>query len=98
MAVFGNSHATELAYSLGSILKSKDVGIVHHTMSGCKPNHNIPSESETVCGKWHKKVMDNLVADKSISVVVLSYRNEGYLSESKYTQSLADMANHLVDS
>ena len=98
VAVFGNSHATELAYSLASILKSKDIGIVQHTMSGCNHNYKIQSESDTVCGKWHIKVIKELIADKSIYVVILSYRNEEYLNESKYRKSLADIANDLVDS
>lgn len=98
VAVFGNSHATELAYSLASILKSKDIGIVQHTMSGCNHNYKIQSESDTVCGKWHIKVIKELIADKSIDVVILSYRNEEYLNESKYRKSLADIANDLVDS
>jgi peptidoglycan/LPS O-acetylase OafA/YrhL len=98
VAVIGNSHATELAYSLATILKSKDVGIVQHTMSGCNHNYNVPSESDSICGKWHSKVMKNLISDKSINVVILSYRNEQSLNESKYRQSLADIANELVDS
>lgn len=98
VAVLGNSHATELAYSLAQILKSKDIGIVQHTMSGCNHNYKIQSESDTVCSKWHIKVINELIADKSIDVVILSYRNEEYLNELKYRKSLADIANDLVDS
>ncbi|MBB1161408.1 acyltransferase family protein [Aquariibacter albus] len=97
VAVFGNSHATELAYSIASILKDRNVGIIHHAMSGCYSNYKIAEESGTVCGRWHRKVVDNLVLDKQIEYVVLSYRNEGQWSNAVYRNALASMANDLSD-
>lgn len=96
VAVVGNSHAVELAYSLAELLKDHGVGIVQHTMSGCAHNYNIVSESESVCGRWHKKVVEELRNDQSIESVVLSYRNEGYLGDARYREALATMANDLV--
>ncbi len=98
VAVLGNSHGTELAYSLAYILKLKNIGVAHHTMSGCKHNYKIRGELGTVCGKWHSKVIEGLVADKHIGVVVLSYRNEEYLDELAYRKSLAEIANELAES
>lgn len=97
VAVFGNSHATELAYAVATVLKDKDIGIVQHTMSGCRHNYHVASESDSVCAKWHQKVVDDLRADRAIEVVFLSYRNEAYLNDQKYRQALADMANDLAD-
>jgi peptidoglycan/LPS O-acetylase OafA/YrhL len=98
VAVLGNSHATELAYALANALKDKNVGIIQHTMSGCKHNYNIADESKTVCSRWHNKVFKELSADKSIEYVVLSYRNENLLGNEKYRFALANLANDLVDS
>jgi peptidoglycan/LPS O-acetylase OafA/YrhL len=98
VAVFGNSHATELAYSLANLLKDHGIGIVQHTMSGCHHNYNIDVESDSVCGRWHKKVVSNLIQDDDIEHVFLSYRNEGYLDNYEYRQSLANIANELSDS
>jgi len=97
VAVFGNSHATELAYSIASVLKDRNIGIVHHTMSGCNHNYKVDDDKDTVCGKWHQKVVSNLILDKGIEYVVLSYRNEGYLSNAVYRNSLAHIANDLSE-
>jgi len=96
VAVLGNSHAVELAYSLAELLKEHGVGIIHHTMSSCVHNYNVVSESNSVCGQWHKKVTEELINNASIESVVLSYRNEGYLGDPKYREALANMANDLV--
>jgi peptidoglycan/LPS O-acetylase OafA/YrhL len=98
LAVFGNSHATELAYALGESLMKRGVGVIQNTISGCNHNYNIASELDTICGGWHKKVVADLVADTAIKVVVLSYRNEGYLGKAVYREALASMANDLVSS
>lgn len=95
VAVFGNSHATELAYSVASALKDRNIGIVHHTMSACTHNYKVDDEKDSICGRWHRKVVDDLILDKRIEHVVLSYRNEGNLSNAKYRRSLADLANDL---
>jgi peptidoglycan/LPS O-acetylase OafA/YrhL len=96
VAVVGNSHSTELAYSLAKVLQDRNVGIVQHTMSGCNHNYNIESQINGVCGRWHGQVVASLTADPEIEVVVLSYRHEGYLDDPAYRRALADMANHLA--
>mgnify|MGYP007000362740 len=48
VAVFGNSHSVELAYGIAEELQSSDVGIVHHTMSGCKHNYGMRNELEKI--------------------------------------------------
>jgi peptidoglycan/LPS O-acetylase OafA/YrhL len=97
VAVFGNSHATELAYSIASVLKDRNIGIVHHTMSGCAHNYKVDDDKDTVCGKWHQKVVSSLIMDKSIEYVVLSYRNDGYLNNVEYRNALAHIANDLSE-
>lgn len=96
VAVVGNSHATELAYSLAIKLQPMNIGVVHHTMSGCTHNYKIKEEVGSVCGRWHEKVFQMIMDNKSIKTVILSYRNEKSLTEEKYRISLAKFANELV--
>lgn len=98
VAVFGNSHAMELAHSLAELLRDRGVGIVHHTISGCDHNYKLSSEAETVCSRWHTTVFQEIVRDQSIEHVVLSYRNEWYLNNDGYRKSLVDLSRDLVAS
>lgn len=98
VAVFGNSHGAELAYSLAEELKSLNIGVVHHTMSGCTHTYRVDGERNTVCGRWHENVYLKLIQDKLIKTVVLSYRNEISLQDEKYRNSLVQLANDLADS
>jgi hypothetical protein len=92
----GNSHATELAYSLAELLATKNIGIVHHTMSLCPHNYNLVSEVETVCGRWHKKVFQAIAIDSNIEHVVLSYRNDWYLDKLEYRKALVNFSSDLI--
>lgn len=95
VAVVGNSHATELAYSLETMLRDSDIGVVYHTISGCKHNYNVPQEAGTICSRWHEKVISSLVNDENIKYVVISYRNEAYIKNEVYFNSLRDMTSVL---
>jgi len=95
VAVFGNSHATELAEAVAETLRERNIGIVHHTMSGCNHNYRVKPEVDTVCAKWHRKVFAELVDETAIRYVVLSYRNEGSLSNEMYRTALSQLANDL---
>lgn len=96
VAVFGNSHATELAYSLAIEIRPFHMAVVHHTMSGCKHNFGVANELDTVCQRWHDMVLNELIADNEIEAVVLSYRNEHYLGDEKYINSLVKMTDILL--
>jgi peptidoglycan/LPS O-acetylase OafA/YrhL len=96
VAVMGNSHATELAYSLAETLVEKNVGIAHYTMSLCPHNYNIDNEANTVCGKWHQKTFREIISDNSIEYVILSYRNESYLDDDYYRKALVDLSGDLI--
>lgn len=97
VAVVGNSHATELSYSLADLLKNRNIGIAQHSMSGCAHNYNIISQAETVCGRWHNKILNEITNDKLIKYVVLSYRNEGYLNKLEHRKSLVDFSKALIN-
>lgn len=91
IAVLGNSHATELAYGLAKELEPFGIGILHHTISGCKHNYLKQGEEQTACYKWHKKIVESLLKDQSIKTVVVSYRNEEYIENKDYRNSLVKM-------
>ena len=95
VAVLGNSHATELAYSLANLFKNTDKGVVHYTMSGCWHNYLVASEKDSICYRWHDKVLAEIVSNNDIRNVILSYRNEDHLNQKKYIKSLVKMISFL---
>ncbi len=98
VAVMGNSHATELAYSLAKLFSKYGVGVVQHTISGCRHNYLVADDAQPVCAKWHNKVFNEISNDSAIKNVILSYRNEQYLNDKVYRDSLIGLATDLVGS
>ena len=70
-AVFGDSHAVELAYSLSEQI---DGGVVHLTYSGCEPYSSRVFTSKRGCGEWTESVINYLTLNKSIETVYVVYR------------------------
>ena len=98
IAILGNSHANELAFSIAKILEPYDISLIHHSISGCKHNYNVVDEKNTVCQRWHNIVLNKLINNKNIKTIILSYRNEAYLKEKKYRKSLVEMTKILLKS
>ena len=100
VAVFGNSHSVELAYSIAQILKPFGMGIQHHTMSGCTHNVGLTNLNEKgqICADWQNSVIQKLKLDESVSSVVVSYRNETYLKNELLRYALVNMLDSLVRS
>lgn len=78
IAVFGDSHAVELAYAFATELKSSDVGIKHFSFSGCKPTYQS-KQKITDCAKWTAEAIDYINQNNTITTVVVSYRLNQYL-------------------
>ena len=78
VAVFGDSHAVELAYALASELKSSHIGVKHFSFSGCRPAYQSKN-SNTDCARWTAETMNYLKQNTAITTVVLSYRLNQYL-------------------
>ena len=97
IAVLGNSHGTELAYALAKELEQTSKGVLHHTMSKCKHNYQKMGEEQTVCYRWHEKVLESLAIDDSIQNVVISYRNDTYIDNEIYRKSLVKIIERLLD-
>jgi peptidoglycan/LPS O-acetylase OafA/YrhL len=96
IAVVGNSHATELAYAFAKELESSKEGVLEHTISGCVHNYLKADDAQGICYKWHKKTIDALVQNASIETVVLSYRNEEFLANEAYLNSLVKISETLI--
>ena len=78
VAVFGDSHAVELAYSLAKELKSANIGVKHFSFSGCQPAYQS-KHLNTGCTRWTAEVMDYLKKNTTITTVIVSYRLNQYL-------------------
>jgi peptidoglycan/LPS O-acetylase OafA/YrhL len=72
IAVYGDSHAVELAWSVAKIARTKGLGVRHMSFSGCSP---YPVEGKTPgCSNWNNHTVDYLVSTKQIDVVIMSHR------------------------
>lgn len=98
VAVFGDSHATELAFVLAKELEKDGKAVLHHTMSGCRHNFRKNDEYQSVCYNWHEKTIESLKKNKTIKTVILSYRNEKYIKDQSYRKSLVNIADTLASS
>ncbi|MEK9569381.1 MAG: acyltransferase family protein [Paracoccaceae bacterium] len=72
IAVYGDSHAVELAWSVAKIARTKGFGVRHMSFSGCSP---YPVEGKTPgCSNWNDHTVSYLVSTKQIDVVIMSHR------------------------
>ena len=79
-AVFGNSHAVELAFALGKQLKLRNTGVRQFTYgAGCPPSYGRLNENRDGCASWTNEAVEFIAADKIIDTVVVSYRMQDHL-------------------
>ena len=101
IAVVGNSHAVELAYSLANELRPYEKGLYHYTMSSAIHNFGLHSEmnhadeNHSISYRWHEKIVGEIERNKEIKLVIFSYRNEYFSAEEIYIHSLAAMMNQI---
>ncbi|MDA9054938.1 acyltransferase [Alphaproteobacteria bacterium] len=80
VAVFGDSHAVELAYALAQELQSEGQGVKHLSFSGCVPIYGVPSEDfpdvDDIedCASWTEEVVNGIIADERIKSVIITFR------------------------
>jgi peptidoglycan/LPS O-acetylase OafA/YrhL len=77
-AIFGDSHAVELAYALADLLKEHDIGIKHYSISSCPPSYR-KQDDESTCSTWTTAALDSIINNDRIDTVVISYRINAYL-------------------
>ncbi|WP_374247189.1 acyltransferase family protein [Zoogloea sp.] len=72
-AVFGDSHAVELAYALAEGLKRDDLGLKHLSYSGCGPVAGR-ADLGSDCRKWSDAALAHLERLPEVHTVVVVYR------------------------
>jgi hypothetical protein len=72
-AVFGDSHAVELAAVLGDFLEASQQGVRHLSFSGCPPALLFASD-KVGCSEWVNESLNYLISDSDITSVMLAYR------------------------
>tara|TARA_B100000767_G_scaffold239608_1_gene234928 strand:+ start:337 stop:2199 length:1863 start_codon:yes stop_codon:yes gene_type:complete len=75
-AIFGDSHAAALNYSLAEHLHARNVGVQLNIYDGCPP---AISDTTSDCYQWRKDAIDRIVTDTNIKNVLVSYRMILYL-------------------
>jgi peptidoglycan/LPS O-acetylase OafA/YrhL len=75
VAVFGDSHAVELAYAMGQGLQPHHIAIRQFTFSGCAPAFGRTlAGSDANCARWTNEAADYIAKNPAIDEVVVSYR------------------------
>lgn len=77
-AVIGDSHASELAFSLANQLNKIDKDLTQFTMSNCPPSYK-QAESFSHCARWTNDVVDFVASSNQIQKVVIAYRYSDHL-------------------
>jgi peptidoglycan/LPS O-acetylase OafA/YrhL len=77
-AMFGDSHAVELAHGLAEALRGEQQGVKHLTFAGCPPVYGQVIEGN-LCWTWTHEAVDYIAGNSEIRNVVVSYRMLGYL-------------------
>ena len=72
-AVFGDSHAVELAHAVAQALRDSRQGVKHLTFAGCPPFYGQRLKNN-LCSTWTEEAVDYITAHASITNVVVSYR------------------------
>jgi hypothetical protein len=77
-AIFGDSHAAELAYAFADLLEEHGIGIKQFSFSACPPSY-ADQEVQSDCSTWTHAAMDSISRRKDIETVIVSYRINTYL-------------------
>lgn len=72
-AVFGDSHAVELAFAMAQELERQNLGVRQFTFSGCVPSYD-QVDDPSPCARWTQETVSLIVKDVAITEVVVSYR------------------------
>lgn len=72
IAVFGDSHAVELAWELGKRTTNRGVSVRHFSFSACRPSYH--SGNDDACTLWTNQTIDYIGNDDDIKHVVVAYR------------------------
>jgi peptidoglycan/LPS O-acetylase OafA/YrhL len=77
-AVFGDSHAVELAYAMADRLRQYNTAIRHFSRSACPPSYQREDKWSS-CAGWTENALGKIIADPDIETVIVTYRINDYL-------------------
>ncbi|KIE19473.1 hypothetical protein SE23_17310 [Vibrio sinaloensis] len=77
-ALIGDSHGSEIAYSLAKKLSEENDGLAQYTFSACPPSYSQPAEFSP-CAIWTTEVVEHVIANPKIKDVVIAYRYSDHL-------------------
>ncbi|MHA6264574.1 acyltransferase family protein [Arenibacterium sp. CAU 1754] len=93
VAVFGDSHAVELAYALAEDLQNDGIAVRHLSFSLCSPQYESERFS-TPCAAWTQDALTSLAEDADVTHVVVTHRITKYLRDAD-AKGHADLADGL---
>ena len=79
-ATFGDSHVNEISYSLAEELQKKNIGISHHSFTGCMPILRNFNDNLSTCQEWVKNTVKFIKENDDIEYVVINFRYSYYLN------------------
>jgi peptidoglycan/LPS O-acetylase OafA/YrhL len=77
-AIFGDSHAVELAYAFADLLEEHGIGIKQFSFSACAPSYG-DQDVQSDCSTWTHAAMGSIIRRENIETVIVSYRINTYL-------------------
>lgn len=92
-AVYGNSHAVELAFALAEKLQEKGQAVAQFSISGCKPS--FKNDKEEYCDTFYQNRLSYLIQNKQLRNVVVTYRAEN--AGEGGADSIVNLANYLAE-
>ena len=101
-AVLGDSHSTEIAYSLAERLKVNNIGLKHFTFSGCEISYK-EKENFSTCSKWYNESINYILKNDKIKNVVLNHRYTYYIlgsdnnNHQKYSSEITDNVSYMTN-
>lgn len=90
IAVLGNSHAVEIAYSLAEVAKEYKKSVLHLTVSACL---FLTNDENKPCDDFYSGRIEYILNKIAVKHVVLSFRYE--ISDRNSFGSIVDLANFL---
>ncbi len=93
-AIWGDSHAVELAVALGDIAAENGSALLHISYSNCPPSYGDEAPSGAKCRNHNNEIFRKLSLDTSKRIVILISRYREALSQSGFRA----VVNGLLDS
>ncbi len=95
-AIWGDSHAVEVAYAMGEVVGKHGGAIAHLSSSSCPPAQNYIPPGRPTCSDRNREVLDYLVRDKRIGSVFLIANYAYYMDDPRFTEGFKESVDKLA--